>query len=250
MKCPICNEETAGSEAKMWGCEFAHVACIKAYSLGASDAALTNAGRAVAWQFRWLNPGDNIEACPEELEWKPLVPRSRNQTQEQAIAELEAHSYGGRPVYEVRALGVIGATPPSAVEAAQPEAVGWKRVPIEPTEAMLKAGVDAFQHSYSEADILSDWRACFRAMLAAAPTTEATSSSDAERAIAGALFDFLGFLTTSERQWTFSSYDEASPAVEALEQWAKKRNLSLDEADVSGWSAAIDAAIANKGGKL
>jgi len=85
-----------------------------------------------------------------------------------------------------------------------------------------------------------------RAALASpAQAGDAGEPSDGERAIAGALFDFLGFLTTSERQWTFSSYDEASPAVEALEEWAKKRNLSLDEADVSGWSAAIGA----KGGQ-
>jgi hypothetical protein len=57
-------------------------------------------------------------------------------------------------------------------------------------------------------------------------------------AIAGALFDFLGFLTTSERRWTFSSTDDAGPAVAALEQWASKRSLSLDDADVEGWSAA------------
>lgn len=68
----------------------------------------------------------------------------------------------------------------AAVEAAQPEAVGWKRVPVEPTEAMLKAGVDAFQHAYSEADILSDWRACFKAMLASAPTPEPMRAPTAE----------------------------------------------------------------------
>lgn len=80
-----------------------------------------------------------------------------------------------------------------------------------------------------------------RKLHAAAPTEAkpATQQASGEREIAGALFDFLGFLTTSERQWKFSAYDEASPAVEALEQWAKKRGLSLDEADVSGWRAAL-----------
>jgi hypothetical protein len=58
-----------------------------------------------------------------------------------------------------------------AALAAQPGAVGeWKLVPVEPTPEMLKAGINAFQRSYSEADILSDWRECFKAMLAAAPT--------------------------------------------------------------------------------
>ena len=55
--------------------------------------------------------------------------------------------------------------------------------------------------------------------------------------IAGALFDFLGFLTSHERRWTFSSRDDAGPAVEALQEWAGKRSLSLDEADVGNWLA-------------
>lgn len=59
--------------------------------------------------------------------------------------------------------------------------------------------------------------------------------------IAGALFDFLGFLTTSEEQWKFSAYDEAGPAVIAIEQWAAKKGLSLDEANVSGWRASLAA---------
>lgn len=37
MKCAICNEETIGTNAKIWGCDFAHVTCIKAYALGANN---------------------------------------------------------------------------------------------------------------------------------------------------------------------------------------------------------------------
>lgn len=57
----------------------------------------------------------------------------------------------------------------------------------------------------------------------------------ADERIAGALFDLMGFLTTSETRYTFSAYDEASPAVEALQEFAKKRGLNLSEADVAGW---------------
>ena len=65
-------------------------------------------------------------------------------------------------------------------------------------------------------------------------------------AIAGALFDFCGYLTTLPRQQaiTASEAHEASPMVEALEQWAAKRNLQLDDADVQGWRAAIAATTA------
>ena len=69
------------------------------------------------------------------------------------------------------------------------------------------------------------------------------AAKPAEHAIvAGALFDFLGFLTTSKRRWTFSGSDEAGPAVEALEQWAAKRGLHLDEAIVEGWMEKLRAA--------
>src|SRR6218665_1802781 len=76
------------------------------------------------------------------------------------------------------------------------------------------------------------------------PTPTPPVAGDVRAAIAGALFDFLGFLTTHDRRWTFSSRDDAAPAVKALEEWAGKRRLSLDEADVSGWSSALSAASA------
>ena len=64
MKCPICNEETIGTKTKMWGCDFAHVNCIKAYSLGKEDAA------ALAAQ-----PG----SVPEG--WKDVIDRVRDSMQ-------------------------------------------------------------------------------------------------------------------------------------------------------------------------
>lgn len=59
--------------------------------------------------------------------------------------------------------------------------------------------------------------------------------------IAGALFDFMGFLTSHETQWKFSSRDEANPAVEAINQWAKAKGYSIADVDVMGWQAAIAA---------
>lgn len=58
----------------------------------------------------------------------------------------------------------------------------------------------------------------------------------ADTMIAGALFDLMGFLTTSETQYKFSAYDEASPAVRVLEAFAAKRGLTLADADVANWS--------------
>ena len=42
-------------------------------------------------------------------------------------------------------------------------------VPREPTEEMVLNGVKAFQHSYSETNVLEDWKDCYRAMIAMAP---------------------------------------------------------------------------------
>ena len=56
-----------------------------------------------------------------------------------------------------------------------------------------------------------------------------------EQAIAGALFDFIGFLTTRRERLCLSENDNVSTAVDALQEWAKKRDLNLDGAEVKHW---------------
>ena len=53
--------------------------------------------------------------------------------------------------------------------------------------------------------------------------------------IAGALFDFMAWLTSRPKRIMFSSVDDASPAVDAIRDFAKMRGLSLDEAQVQTW---------------
>ncbi len=53
--------------------------------------------------------------------------------------------------------------------------------------------------------------------------------------IAGALFDFMGWLTSRKERLVLSGADEASPAVDAIRDFAKMRGLSLDDAKVQGW---------------
>ncbi len=62
--------------------------------------------------------------------------------------------------------------------------------------------------------------------------------------IAGVLFDFMGWLTTRKERLCLSSADDASPAVTAITEFAKMRNLSLDNAMVTDWQSV--AAQANK----
>ena len=53
--------------------------------------------------------------------------------------------------------------------------------------------------------------------------------------IAGALFDFMGWLTTRKERLVLSSVDNASPAADAIKAFAKMRGLSLDDARVGTW---------------
>ena len=55
--------------------------------------------------------------------------------------------------------------------------------------------------------------------------------------IAGVLFDFMGWLTTRKERLCLSSADDASPAVTAITEFAKMRNLSLDNAMVTDWQS-------------
>ena len=57
--------------------------------------------------------------------------------------------------------------------------------------------------------------------------------------IAGALFDFMGWLTTRPKRIMLSSVDDASPAADAIKDFAKMRGLSLDDAQVQNWQEAL-----------
>lgn len=54
--------------------------------------------------------------------------------------------------------------------------------------------------------------------------------------ISGALFDFIGYLTTLDEPITFSSKHEVPIALDCLKKWAEKRGLDLDGADVQNWN--------------
>lgn len=57
----------------------------------------------------------------------------------------------------------------------------------------------------------------------------------AHAVIAGVLFDFMGWLTSRSKRLVLSASDEASPAVKVIEEFAKMRGLSLDDAKVKDW---------------
>ena len=59
--------------------------------------------------------------------------------------------------------------------------------------------------------------------------------------IAGALFDFMAWLTSRPKRIMLSSVDDASPAVDAIRDFAKMRGLSLDDAKVQDWNTTPPA---------
>jgi hypothetical protein len=61
----------------------------------------------------------------------------------------------------------------------------------------------------------------------------------AHTVIAGALFDFMGCLTSLKERIVLSAADDAAPAADAIRDFATKRGLSLDDAQVREWIDAL-----------
>lgn len=58
--------------------------------------------------------------------------------------------------------------------------------------------------------------------------------------IAGAIFDFAGFLTTRTKVIEVGSSANAGALVELIKQWAEHNGLPLDDAQVFGWEKALN----------
>lgn len=80
-----------------------------------------------------------------------------------------------------------------------------------------------------------------QALLEAIKREEAqTLNPTPEDIVSGALFDFLGFCTSREEELHLSGHHDAGKVVEALQIWAKTRNLNLNEARVKDWELFIN----------
>lgn len=64
----------------------------------------------------------------------------------------------------------------------------------------------------------------------------------AHAVIAGVLFDFMGWLTSRDERIVLSSRDDASPAVNVIQQFSEMRGFSLDGARVQDWQTATHPA--------
>jgi len=60
--------------------------------------------------------------------------------------------------------------------------------------------------------------------------------------IAGAIYDFAGFLTTRDSVIPVGASENASPIVDLLKEWANLRELQLNDAAVQSWQEHTRAA--------
>ena len=58
--------------------------------------------------------------------------------------------------------------------------------------------------------------------------------------IAGAIFDFAGFLTTRDKVIKVGSTANAAPVADLVKEWADMRKLSLDDVAVSWWQDVLE----------
>ena len=61
--------------------------------------------------------------------------------------------------------------------------------------------------------------------------------------IAGALYDFLGHLTSMEKPIAFGATEWATPAIDALVSFAEKRRLTLCNPTIEDWTESLAAAL-------
>ena len=65
-----------------------------------AESVLEDAAR---WEFRWLNPANNLHVAPSDLGWKTVNSKGMR-SEEEVLEDLQAYRYQGKPVYEVRPL--------------------------------------------------------------------------------------------------------------------------------------------------
>ena len=58
---------------------------------------------AARWEFRWLNPANNLHVAPSDLGWKTVNSKGMR-SEKEVLEDLQAYRYQGKPVYEVRPL--------------------------------------------------------------------------------------------------------------------------------------------------
>ena len=114
-----------------------------------------------------------------------------------------------------------------------------KLMPRDATDAMLKAMDECSTEGYDERLYAGHAASVYMAAWDAYPDISPQQKLVSHAVIAGALFDFMGWLTSRKERIVLSGADEAGPAVEAIRDFAKMRDLSLDDAKVQDWQDMV-----------
>lgn len=106
-------------------------------------------------------------------------------------------------------------------------AIGWKLVPLEPTAEMLQAGQDA-PVSESDEDAPEDYKAVYRAMLAAAPHPQQIAGLDKDAEITALKAERDALRKDAERyRFVVGSTDHSMAKWHDCEGW-----YAIDEVDL------------------
>lgn len=74
------------------------------------------------------------------------------------------------------------------------------------------------------------------------------SQEKLDHVVAGAIFDFMGWLTTRQEKLVLSSADDAAPAAEAVKEFLTMRGVAQDcEPMIHDWPARCSMVTANAG---
>lgn len=73
------------------------------------------------------------------------------------------------------------------------------------------------------------------------PAPASAEGELAEAIVAGAVYDFLGRLTSVPGKRPIGAAADASPFLDTLETWARERGLDTARADVMGWGFRLAA---------
>jgi hypothetical protein len=69
---------------------------------------------------------------------------------------------------------------------------------------------------------------------------ERSEQTNTEAAVVvGALYDFMGWLTTRDEPITVSRSHTVYAVMESFQAWAKERGFNIDAADVEGWQRRL-----------
>lgn len=118
-------------------------------------------------------------------------------------------------------------------------------------KSLLKQALDALERTFpvrsayvSDTAHTASWDKHDKVICALRAAIEQGESEPvADDIVAGALYDFLGYLTTRRTRITLSGRDDAGAAVDALVDWSKTRKINLDEARVKDWNTYTKAPV-------